>query len=100
MVEGEEDEESYTSEFTDSMLNDVVDDFGIKIKPGSHKEHLENITNDDEEIEKEKKDDKIEKEKKDDDVEKTDEVVKEKDSDDIASGSMCQTRPKRNTCPE
>ncbi|GJU92250.1 hypothetical protein Tco_1304673 [Tanacetum coccineum] len=39
-------------------------------------------------IEKEKLDDKIEKEKKDDDVERTDEVVKEKDNDEVALGSM------------
>nr|GEX30069.1 putative reverse transcriptase domain-containing protein [Tanacetum cinerariifolium] len=39
-------------------------------------------------IEKEKHDDEIEKEKKDDDVEKTYEVVKEKDNDEVASGSM------------
>ncbi|GJX78077.1 hypothetical protein Tco_0324888 [Tanacetum coccineum] len=38
-----------------------------------------NITDDDEEIEKEKKDEEIKKEKNDDNVEKTDEVVKEKD---------------------
>ncbi|GKD56922.1 hypothetical protein Tco_1290309, partial [Tanacetum coccineum] len=63
MVEGEKDEESYASEFADSILNDDVDD--------SEKN--------DEEIEKDKKDKEIEKEKKDDTIEKTDEVVKEKD---------------------
>ncbi|GJR79132.1 hypothetical protein Tco_0149917 [Tanacetum coccineum] len=67
MVEGEENEESYASEFADSMLNEDVDDS---------------------EIEKEKKDDEIEKEKKVDDFEKTDEVVKEKDNDEVATGSM------------
>ncbi|GKE58779.1 hypothetical protein Tco_1497964, partial [Tanacetum coccineum] len=35
MVEGEEDEESYASEFADYMLNDDVDDSGTKIEPGS-----------------------------------------------------------------
>ncbi|GKG30877.1 hypothetical protein Tco_0423365, partial [Tanacetum coccineum] len=34
-AEGEEDEESYASEFADSMLNDDVDDSGTKIEPGS-----------------------------------------------------------------
>ncbi|GKE29752.1 hypothetical protein Tco_1445136 [Tanacetum coccineum] len=59
MVEGEEDEESYASEFSDSMLNDDVDDSGTRIEPESYKEHPENVNDDDEEIEKEKKDDEI-----------------------------------------
>ncbi|GJZ40686.1 hypothetical protein Tco_0587572 [Tanacetum coccineum] len=59
MVEGEEDEESYASKFSDSMLNDDVDDFGTRIEPESYKEHPENVNDDDEEIEKEKKDDEI-----------------------------------------
>nr|GEZ57863.1 hypothetical protein [Tanacetum cinerariifolium] len=89
-------EESYANEFADSLLNDDVDDFGTRIEPESHKEHPKNVTDDDEDIEKEKKDEEIEKEKKDkeiekdkniDDVEKTDEVVKEKDVD-VATGSM------------
>nr|GEU47505.1 Gag-Pol polyprotein [Tanacetum cinerariifolium] len=88
MVEGREDEKSYASEFADSMLNDDVDDSGTRIEPESHKEQSENINNDNEVIEKEQKDDEIEKEKKDDDVEKTDKVVKEKDNDKVASGSM------------
>ncbi|GKA53784.1 hypothetical protein Tco_0747099 [Tanacetum coccineum] len=79
MVKGGEDEESYASEFTDSMLNDDVDDSGTRIEPMSHKEHPENVNDDDEEIETEKKDD---------DVEKTDKVVKEKDNDEVALGSM------------
>ncbi|GJU75652.1 hypothetical protein Tco_1272722 [Tanacetum coccineum] len=53
MVEGDENEESYASEFDDSTLNDD-DDFGAKIEPESHKEHPENI---DDEDENEKKDD-------------------------------------------
>ncbi|GKC34321.1 hypothetical protein Tco_1046705, partial [Tanacetum coccineum] len=73
MVKGEEDEESYASGFFDSMINDDVDDSGTRIEPGSHKEHLENVNDDDEEIEKEMKDHEIEKEEKYDDVEKTDE---------------------------
>ncbi|GJY09747.1 hypothetical protein Tco_0377932 [Tanacetum coccineum] len=58
MVEGEEDEESYASVFADFVFNDGVDDSGTKIEPGSHKEHPEYVTNNDEEIEKEKKDEK------------------------------------------
>ncbi|GJR18778.1 hypothetical protein Tco_0967305 [Tanacetum coccineum] len=74
MVKGEEDEESYASEFFDSMINDDVDDSGTRIEPGSHKEHLENVNDDDEEIKKEIKDHEIEKEEKNDDVEKTGET--------------------------
>ncbi|GJX54671.1 hypothetical protein Tco_0283040 [Tanacetum coccineum] len=88
MVEGGEDEESYASEFADSMINDDVDDSGTRIEPESYKEHSKNVNDDDEEIEKEKKDDEIEREKKDDDVEKMDEVFKEKDNDEVVSGSM------------
>ncbi|GJU71016.1 hypothetical protein Tco_1262421 [Tanacetum coccineum] len=58
MVEGEEDEESYASEFVDSMLNDDNDDSGTRIEPRSHKEHPENVDDDDETV-KEKKDDKM-----------------------------------------
>nr|GEV89814.1 hypothetical protein [Tanacetum cinerariifolium] len=56
MVEGDEDGESYGIMFADSMINNDVDDSGTKIEPGSHKEHLENVTDDDEEIKKEKND--------------------------------------------
>ncbi|GKD20874.1 hypothetical protein Tco_1222577 [Tanacetum coccineum] len=70
MVEGDEDEESYASEFVDLVLNDDVDDSGTKIEPGRYKENLKNVDNDDDEIEKEKKDEEIEKGKNDDNVEK------------------------------
>nr|GEU77847.1 hypothetical protein [Tanacetum cinerariifolium] len=85
MVEGGEDEESYASEFVDSMLNDDVADSGTRIEPESHKEHSENVNNNDEVIKKEKTDeviemekqnDGIEKQKKDDDFEKMDEIEK------------------------
>ncbi|GJY89634.1 hypothetical protein Tco_0504830 [Tanacetum coccineum] len=66
MVEGDKDEESYASEFADSMIKDDVDDFGTRIEPGSHKEHPKNVNGDDEEIEKEMKDDEIEKEEEND----------------------------------
>ncbi|GJX16905.1 retrovirus-related pol polyprotein from transposon TNT 1-94 [Tanacetum coccineum] len=88
MVEGGENKESYASDFVESMLNDDVDDFGTRIEPESHKEQSKNVNNDNEVIEKEKRADEIKKEKKDDDVEKTDEVVKEKDNDKVALGSM------------
>ncbi|GJX91872.1 hypothetical protein Tco_0345198 [Tanacetum coccineum] len=96
MIEGDEDEESYASEFADSILNDDVDDFGTRLEPKSYKENPEKVDNDDVEIEKETKDDenvekdnKAEEIKKDkNDVEKTDEVVKEKDIVDDMTGSM------------
>ncbi|GKD98933.1 hypothetical protein Tco_1382830 [Tanacetum coccineum] len=70
MVEGDEDEESYASEFPDSILNDDVDDFGTRLEPGSHKENMEKVDDDDVEIEKEMKDDvEIEKEKNDEEIE-------------------------------
>ncbi|GJX78253.1 hypothetical protein Tco_0325064 [Tanacetum coccineum] len=82
MVEGDEDEESYASEFANFMINDDVDGFGTRLEPGSHKEHPEIVNDDDDQIETEKKDEEIKKEKKHDDDEKIDEVVMEKDDDD------------------
>ncbi|GJT15722.1 hypothetical protein Tco_0874428 [Tanacetum coccineum] len=72
LVKGDEDEESYASVFTDSVLNDDVDDSVTRLEPRSHKENLVKVDDDDVEIKKEKKDDKeIDKEKKDDvDIEK------------------------------
>ncbi|GKD66714.1 hypothetical protein Tco_1308822 [Tanacetum coccineum] len=88
MVEGDEDEESYASEFANSILNDDVDNSVTKIERGSHKENPENVDDDDEEIEKEKKDKEIEIKKKDDNVEKMDKVVKEKDIVNDVTGSI------------
>ncbi|GJX07957.1 hypothetical protein Tco_0195889 [Tanacetum coccineum] len=87
MVEGDEDEESYASEFADSILNDDIDDSGTRLAPGSHKENPKKVDDDDVEIEKEKKDEEIEKEKNNDNVEETDKVVKEKDIIDDVTGS-------------
>ncbi|GJY94102.1 hypothetical protein Tco_0510463 [Tanacetum coccineum] len=58
LVKGDEDEESYASEFVDLVLNDNVDDSGSRLKPESHKENPKkhDDDDDDEEIEKEKKD--------------------------------------------
>nr|GEV90713.1 retrovirus-related Pol polyprotein from transposon TNT 1-94 [Tanacetum cinerariifolium] len=64
IVEGEEDEESYESAFPNFVFNDDVDDFKTKIEPGSHKEHSKHVTDDDEEIKKEKKNEEIRKEQK------------------------------------
>nr|GEU69012.1 hypothetical protein [Tanacetum cinerariifolium] len=113
MVEGDEDEESYASVFVDSMINDDVDDFGTKIELESHKEHLEIVNDNDDQIEKEKNDEELETEKKhdddekidevvmeiddDDDVEKVDEGVKEKHNADVATGSMEFRKEKMQT---
>ncbi|GKA60854.1 hypothetical protein Tco_0760261 [Tanacetum coccineum] len=56
MVEGSNDDESYASEFADSILNNEgteVDDTESKIEPGSLKENPERVSDDDE-TEKEK----------------------------------------------
>ncbi|GJX66016.1 hypothetical protein Tco_0300359 [Tanacetum coccineum] len=58
VVNGEKDEESYADKFASSMLHDDVDDFRDRIKPGSHKEHLE-VVDDDDENKEEKKDDEM-----------------------------------------
>nr|GEY40058.1 hypothetical protein [Tanacetum cinerariifolium] len=47
MVEDDEDEESYASEFADLFLNDDVDDFGTRIEPESYKENLKKVDDDD-----------------------------------------------------
>ncbi|GJS45204.1 retrovirus-related pol polyprotein from transposon TNT 1-94 [Tanacetum coccineum] len=89
MVEGDEDEKSYASEFADSVLNDDVDDSGTRLEPESHKENpKKEEKKDDVEIEKEKEDEEIKKEKNNDNVEETDKVVKEKDIVDDVTGSM------------
>ncbi|GJW95459.1 hypothetical protein Tco_0175131 [Tanacetum coccineum] len=56
MVEGSTNDESYASEFSDSILNNEgaeVDDTGSKIEPESQKENMEHVSDDDE-TEKEK----------------------------------------------
>ncbi|GJU04530.1 hypothetical protein Tco_1120960, partial [Tanacetum coccineum] len=88
MVEGEQDEESYASEFVDSMLNDDVDDSGTNIEPESHKENPEVV---DDDVTKKKDDKKVEDEVKDDDVEKTDDAAEEKDNDDHTDHTLVRT---------
>ncbi|GJT32761.1 hypothetical protein Tco_0923180 [Tanacetum coccineum] len=88
MVKGEEDEESYASEFADSMFNDV-DDSGTRIEPRSHKENPEGV--DDDDGTKMKNDKKDEDEVKDDDIEKTDDAAKEKDNDDHTDHTLVGT---------
>nr|GEU89146.1 hypothetical protein [Tanacetum cinerariifolium] len=69
MVKGEDDEESYASEFVDSMFQVNDDNFGNMIEAESHKEHSKNI-DDDDETKKDKKDDKKDDEKANDDEKK------------------------------
>ncbi|GJX48140.1 hypothetical protein Tco_0273330 [Tanacetum coccineum] len=83
MVDGE-DEDSYASAFADSVFQDE-EDTETRIKPGSHKENLKVIDDDDvdDNVDKEKKDG--EKNDDDDDVDDDDEKEKkdeEKDDDD------------------
>ncbi|GJX84023.1 hypothetical protein Tco_0333504 [Tanacetum coccineum] len=64
----EREEESYASEFVDSVFQDDDDDSRDRIEPESHKEHPKIVDDNDDETKKEKKDDdETEKEKKDDD---------------------------------
>ncbi|GKC06358.1 hypothetical protein Tco_0997968 [Tanacetum coccineum] len=84
MVEGEEDEESYESEFANSILNDNVDDSGTRIELGSHKENPEVIDDDNVNKIKKKNDD-----RKDETVEKMDDA-EEKDNDDHTDHSLIE----------
>nr|GEU62342.1 hypothetical protein [Tanacetum cinerariifolium] len=74
--DGDEDKESYASAFVDSVINNDGDDIGSKLEPGSHKEHPEHVSDDDE---MQRKDEEAEKEK---DVI---EIVKETNVDDISA---------------
>nr|GEU55269.1 hypothetical protein [Tanacetum cinerariifolium] len=100
MVEGNEDEESYASEFVDLVLNDDADDFDTRLEPESQKENPEKIEKekkDDVEIEKEKKGEEIKKENNNDNVEETDKVVKEKDIIDDVTGSTKIRKEQKQT---
>ncbi|GJR00275.1 hypothetical protein Tco_0523259 [Tanacetum coccineum] len=82
----DDDEESYATEFTDSMFNDDVDDSGNKIETGRERERIVEKEIEEKVVEKEKEDVEIEKEKNDDtNVKKIDEVVKKKDDTDVMS---------------
>ncbi|GKF47602.1 hypothetical protein Tco_0137404, partial [Tanacetum coccineum] len=83
MIEGDEDEESYASEFADSMFNDD-DDFGTRIEPGRHKENLK-VDDDDIDI------DVTVNEKKDDNVEKMGDAAEEKDNVDHIDHTLIKT---------
>ncbi|GKA59323.1 hypothetical protein Tco_0758636, partial [Tanacetum coccineum] len=76
LVDGDEDKESYASTFANSVINNDDDDTGSKLEPGSHKEHPEHVSDDDE---TKRKDEEVEKEKE------VVEIVKEKNVDDISA---------------
>ncbi|GJY47102.1 hypothetical protein Tco_0436165 [Tanacetum coccineum] len=87
LVDGDKDEESSTSAFANTVLNDTDDDTGSKLEPGSYKEHPEHVFDDDE---KKKKDEEVKKEKEiveimkdtnvdDTSAKKNEEVVTEKE---------------------
>ncbi|GJS20803.1 hypothetical protein Tco_0449435 [Tanacetum coccineum] len=94
MVEGEEDEESYASEFVDSMLNDDVDDFGTRIEPVSYKENPDVVADDD--VSKKKDDEKNEDDVNDDNVEKIDDAAEENDNDDHTDHTLIGTHATGN----
>ncbi|GJW69666.1 retrovirus-related pol polyprotein from transposon TNT 1-94 [Tanacetum coccineum] len=99
-------EESYASEFANSILNDEgadVDDTGSKIEPGSQKENPERVSDDDE-TKKEKVVGKeqniVEKEVENEpnvEAEKTNEIIKEKEVASV-SGSQ-ETRNEQKQTP-
>nr|GEV93281.1 hypothetical protein [Tanacetum cinerariifolium] len=60
LVDGNKDEESYVSSFANSVVNNDDYDTGSKLKPGSHKEHPEHMSDDDE---MKRKDEEVDKEK-------------------------------------
>ncbi|GJR80903.1 hypothetical protein Tco_0151688, partial [Tanacetum coccineum] len=64
MVDGEY-EESYASEFADSVFLNEEEDFGTRLEPESHKENPETVDDDDDE--EGKKDDKKDDDNEDDD---------------------------------
>ncbi|GKA51759.1 hypothetical protein Tco_0744955 [Tanacetum coccineum] len=96
MVEGDEDEESYASEFVNSVLNDDVDDSEIE-KEKKDDIEIEKEKKDDVEIEKEQNNEEIENEKNNDNVEETDKVVKEKDIVNNVTGSMEIKKEQKHT---
>ncbi|GJU40482.1 hypothetical protein Tco_1193439 [Tanacetum coccineum] len=98
LVDGDEDEESYASAFADTVFNDNDDDTGSKLEPGSNKEHLKHVSNDDE---MKKKDEEVEKEKEvveilketnvdDTSAKKNEEVVMEKEVVDMSDKTISE----------
>ncbi|GKF21224.1 hypothetical protein Tco_0069862, partial [Tanacetum coccineum] len=82
-------------------LDDEEIEKWLKIEPGSHKEHPEHVTGDEEEIKKEKKDEEVEKENKDEEIEKEKEdieIVREKDIADDGTGSK-EIKKEQNHTP-
>ncbi|GJV85770.1 hypothetical protein Tco_1525668 [Tanacetum coccineum] len=63
----DEDEESYASEFADSVFLNEEDDSGTRLVPESHKENPETVDDDDDDDKEENKDDKKDDDNDDDD---------------------------------
>ncbi|GJX48483.1 retrovirus-related pol polyprotein from transposon TNT 1-94 [Tanacetum coccineum] len=105
LVDGDEDEESYASAFADSVINND-DDTGSQLEPGSHKEHPEHVSDDDEqkndeEVEKEKEVVEIVKETNVDDTsaKKNNEVVTEKEVVDMSGSQEIRKEQKQTPIP-
>ncbi|GJT71124.1 hypothetical protein Tco_1030410 [Tanacetum coccineum] len=77
LVDGEEDEESSASAFTDIVLNDNDDGIGSKLEPESYKEHPEYVSDDDEKMKK-------------DSAQKNEEVVTEKEVVDMSDKTISE----------
>ncbi|GJU18552.1 hypothetical protein Tco_1146518 [Tanacetum coccineum] len=106
LVDGDDDDESSASAFADSVLNDDGDDTGSKLEPGSHKEHPEHVSDDDEQkndeaIEKEKEVVEIVKETNVDDTsaKKHNEVVMEKEVVDMSGSQEIRKEQKQTPTP-
>ncbi|GJR76653.1 hypothetical protein Tco_0089018 [Tanacetum coccineum] len=82
LVDGDEDEESYASAFVYFVINNDDDDIGSKLEPGSHKEHPEHVSDDDE---TKRKDEEVEKEKEVVDMSGSQEIRKEQKQTPISS---------------
>ncbi|GKB76750.1 hypothetical protein Tco_0943645 [Tanacetum coccineum] len=106
LVDGDDDDESSASAFADSVLNDDGDDTGSKLEPGSHKEHPEHVSDDDEQkndkaIKKEKEVVEIVKETNVDDTsaKKHNEVVMEKEVVDMSGSQEIRKEQKQTPTP-
>ncbi|GJT52523.1 hypothetical protein Tco_0978680 [Tanacetum coccineum] len=107
MVEGNTDEESYASEFANSILNNDgadVDDTRSKIEPGSQKENLKRVSdNDGTEKEKETEEVRTEQNIFENEVEnepnveaeKTDEIVKKKEVVSVSGSQEIRNEQKQ-----
>ncbi|GKA63191.1 hypothetical protein Tco_0762797, partial [Tanacetum coccineum] len=107
LVDGDDHDESSTSAFADTLLNDDGDDTGSKLEPGSYKEHPEHVFDDteqkkkDEEVEKDNEVVQIVKETTIDDTSVTmkEEVVMEKEVIDMSGSQEIKKEQKQTPIP-